>query len=61
MDPKVLVLHYTGRSMIETTEGYMRDSDKDKWKGVANAGLFMTAAITILIIILFLCAVFGRF
>lgn len=39
----------------------MRNTDKDKWKGVASVGLFMTGAIAILIIILGLCAMFGRF
>ena len=57
----MMVFDYTGRSMNRTTEADMRDSDKDRWKGVASAGLFMAVAILILIIILFLCAMFGRF
>lgn len=39
----------------------MRVSDKDRWKGIASIGLFMTIAIGILIIVLGICATIGLY
>lgn len=39
----------------------MRDSDRDMWSGLAGVGLFMTLAIIVLMVVLWVAATFLPF